>query len=300
MFSVKLSQSVYYILLAALILSLLNMIYAFASFNGDKSNIDVKYVDEMSAPPPVQPVNTQVLVNTIASNPLFGQYRVPQAPVVRVKPTMVPVVKKVAPIKDTKLDIKLLGLVNGDTNIAVIAYLRKQATYSVDDYIVKSSALTVQLSAIFKDHIVINHNGTKERLKLPELNQQGQFIKKLSMVKAADDASVINLKDKKYAAFLGREPQRQLASNPMAFNKYLQLSAQILHGTLTGYQLKIGQDNRLAIALSVQNGDVVTHFNGKNIADLTSLAVIGEMAKKEKMTVTINRKGQPIIMSFRL
>jgi type II secretory pathway component PulC len=113
-------------------------------------------------------VNQRGNIDTIIASQMF-YVAPPQKKVVAVK--------KTAPVKvvaKTKLNLKLTGLITSDISVAVVIYNGQQRPYLLDEFIVNTDRLKVQLISVLDDHIIVENNGVKERLSLPKNNNQRQ------------------------------------------------------------------------------------------------------------------------------
>ncbi len=256
-----------------------------AAFSSSASDITVN----TSASPTIN-------LSTIIASNLFGT----SEPTKAVTKT---VVKPAKEIKQTKLNLQLVGLIKGLNSVAVIIYNARQGAYAPGDYIVNKSNLKVKLISVMNDYVVISNNAVQERLTLPK-----KAIKAASQVGISQNTSTptqqesieLDLNSQQMKSLLGDNPKRVITTNPLSLSKYMQISPKLVNGQLTGYQIASGPDKRLLSAAGIEAGDIITHVEGRPAAQLTIANMYKNLQLKSSINVTVERNGSVMTMDIKL
>ncbi|MCJ8340998.1 MAG: hypothetical protein MJK10_21250 [Pseudomonadales bacterium] len=244
------------------------------------------------------PQETFNSINIIRVNHLFGQ---PPS----VNP--VTVTKSIAPkkLQKSKLNIRLTGLLNGRPSVAVIVHKGAQGAYLINEYIVKTKKLHVQLTSIHNNYVIISNNGTQERLSLPKLNtkslaQTGIIVNPAPNKTTPTTVIQLDLNSPQIRAILGAEPKKIITGNPLALAKFMQISPSIKRGQLHGYIISSGPDERLLQMSGIRAGDIITHLDGQAVAGLTLPGIFQSLNSSNQFKVTVDRSGTIITMDIKL
>jgi len=237
-------------------------------------------------------------IKIISANTLFGQP-------IKARATVVNKIAAPKKLQKTKLNIRLTGLLNGDPSVAVIVYKGEQGAYLVNEYIVHSNHLKVQLDSIEHNFVIISNNGIQERLSLPQSNtktlaQTGIIVKPAAASAAPKNSVSVDLNSPKIQAILGATAKKIIRSNPLALSKFLRISPNIQQGKLQGYIISAGPDERLLQAARIRPGDIITHIGGKAVASLTLPSVYQTLNSSNSLIVTVDRSGTIITMDIKL
>jgi len=237
-------------------------------------------------------------IKIISANTLFGQP-------IKARATVVNKIAAPKKLQKTKLNIRLTGLLNGDPSVAVIVYKGEQGAYLVNEYIVHSNHLKVQLDSIEHNFVIISNNGIQERLSLPQSNtktlaQTGIIVKSAAASAAPKNSVSVDLNSPKIQAILGATAKKIIRSNPLALSKFLRISPNIQQGKLQGYIISAGPDERLLQAARIRPGDIITHIGGKAVASLTLPSVYQTLNSSNSLIVTVDRSGTIITMDIKL
>ncbi len=295
MSSIRISSALLYLLLVVLGITAAKLTWKLAALEDVislQSSISIASDSEHSSTQ--KSLNS---VNIISTNHLFGQPLKPQAVAVQKPPPK--------ELQNSKLDIRLTGLLNGDPGVAVIIYKGAQGAYLVDEHIVNSNSLKVRLASIHHNYVIIINNDAQERLSLPKLNTkslaQTGIIAYSRVTKPAPPAVIqLDLNSQKIRAIIGTEPRKIISRNPLALSKFMKISPSIEQGKLRGYIISPGPDERLLQSVSIQPGDIITHLNGKAVAGLTLPAVYQSLNSNTRFKVTVDRNGTIITMDIKL
>jgi len=237
-------------------------------------------------------------IKIISANTLFGQP-------IKALATVVNKIAAPKKLQKTKLNIRLTGLLNGDPSVAVIVYKGEQGAYLVNEYIVHSNHLKVQLDSIEHNFVIISNNGIQERLSLPQSNtktlaQTGIIVKPAAASAAPENNVSVDLNSPKIQAILGATAKKIIRSNPLALSNFLRISPNIQQGKLQGYVISAGPDERLLQAARIRPGDIITHIGGKAVASLTLPSVYQTLNSSNSLIVTVDRSGTIITMDIKL
>ncbi len=237
-------------------------------------------------------------IKIISANTLFGQP-------IKARATVVNKIAAPKKLQKTKLNIRLTGLLNGDPSVAVIVYKGEQGAYLVNEYIVHSNHLKVQLDSIEHNFVIISNNGIQERLSLPQSNtktlaQTGIIVKPAAASAAPENNVSVDLNSPKIQAILGTTAKKIIRSNPLALSNFLRISPNIQQGKLQGYVISAGPDERLLQAARIRPGDIITHIGGKAVASLTLPSVYQTLNSSNSLIVTVDRSGTIITMDIKL
>lgn len=205
-------------------------------------------------------------------------------------------------IKNTQLNIQLLGLVGGTGGVAVISYEGKQGAYRAGDQIAKSTKRKLELAQIAPDHIIIFNNGVAEKLILPRRPAARQRItaKASTSFKQVEQVQKLDLNTEVFHDILGGKPRVQLASNPLALSRYMNLSPRKQGSRLRGYSISPGKDQRLMQQAGLKPRDLITHIDGVPAAELAIPSLFDTLKNAPSVTLTIERNGQPMNMEITL
>ena len=174
-------------------------------------------------------------------------------------------------IANTQLSLKLRGIVNSSDKTSsgvIISVGDRQGFYKIGSLLPVGNK--AYLSAVFKDHVLINNAGQYEYLWLYEPDAQ-------SLLPAEPDVPIDAAKDT--AVFYGQPSVYAEAQNDSqsAFNQVQALaevnqsvadsfilSAYPIEGTtqLRGYKVEAGRDSDKFKATGLEPGDIVTAING--------------------------------------
>ena len=213
-------------------------------------------------------------------------------------------------LKNTKLNLRLTGLILGEKSVAVITYKGKQGAYAVGEFIVNNNRLVVKLSSVHQDFVTIVNNGIEERLLLPKFKQNSNaengIISNNIKSPTANSKALLNqrlkidLNSPLMRSMLGPSPKAAITSNPLSLSKFLQISPNITEGNLKGYAIAAGPDKRLMENSGIQAGDIVTHIDGDAAASLNVTSLYQKLLTNNSFNLTIDRNGSTIYMDIKL
>lgn len=226
--------------------------------------------------------------------------------------------KKAAPVvkKQTRLNLKLMGIVAQDTNnrLAIIELSKgKQSVFSIG----QEPQSGVKIHDILPEKIILEHNGQLEELLLPKLEKTiGRSASKppISLPKAAPEpraptlnqaanglinpAAALNPADSLPTDDLSalrdavtNNPERllEIASASEATDK---------DGNFIGFRLSPGKNRKLFRSLDLRPGDVVTSVNGTVLdSPAKGISIMGQLAGASSINITVRRGDQEVTIN---
>lgn len=215
------------------------------------------------------------------------------------------VVEKVAP---TRLNLKLHGTIAYDDNtgFAMISSAGKdQKTYAVGEQIENSG--NTKLAEVYSTKVLLDVNGKKEELKLPEKKSmisrpavvsanisdtlppagamRGRPPELPSQIKAVDPNNLGNIRD-------------QLLANPAALYKIMRVSPVTTDNKFQGYRVNPGKNQEAFTALGFEAGDVVTSVNGQVIDNpQRGMEIFKNMTTSDTVNVEVKRGEETVTLT---
>ncbi|GAB3375834.1 type II secretion system protein GspC [Azotobacter armeniacus] len=203
--------------------------------------------------------------------------------------------QKTLPAKvKSRLDVKLLGLVKasqGSTSVAILTEAGRQRAYAVGDRL--SGNGNAVLIEILADQVVLEVSGQLQYVELekPAINDAKISIVATAPIQTSRLPQRIDLRQPDIHAVVG-DAHRQLASDPLAFERYIQLQPYVEHGRLQGYWLSPGRDADLFDQVGLRNGDLLIHVDGIDITDSPNLSHLVKLVQAEERIRVGVRRGE--------
>ncbi len=251
-------------------------------------------------------VSEQPLARKINNYHLFGKYEPQKAVVAPVKPAVVP---------ETRLNLKLRGVfasVDDNAARAIIADSRgDEDSYRLGAELPGGAIL----NEIHADHVILEHNGRLETLKLPVDNPEAGAgsrsasssgsSRRDTAPPAARNTSSGNIAQASSstadnAALLGQY-RDALVNDPNSVMGLINVRPYQKDGQLKGYRLRPGKDRALLRRFGLRSGDVVTAVNGVPMNNpVKALEVLRDISSASQLTVDIERNGTPQSFTFQI
>jgi len=226
--------------------------------------------------------SSQTDVSRISQWHLFGD-----AKKVVAKP-----VAKVTEAPDTRLNLKLLGLLASTDPVAARAIIADgkgvQEAYAVDENLPGNAVLR----EIYTDRVILEYRGRMETLRLPKDAQTNLAVSRDQVSKArgravrqagtADNASLL------------RHYRSALVNNPQSLMNLVSASPVNEKGTgkLKGYRIRPGKDRKLLGRFGLKSGDVVTGVNGVALDNpIKALEIMRDLSTATSVTLDVERNG---------
>ncbi|WP_455202616.1 type II secretion system protein GspC [Kaarinaea lacus] len=250
-------------------------------------------------------VREQPLARKINNFHLFGKYEPKKAVVAPVKPAVVP---------ETRLNLKLRGVfASRDKNAsrAIIADSRgEEDSYRLGSEVPGGAIL----SEIHADHVILEHNGRLETLKLPvdvpeagagsRTANSGQSTRQSSRTTNRNinrgNIAQASANTADNAALLGQY-REALMNDPNSVMGLVNVRPYQKDGQLVGYRLRPGKDRALLRRFGLRSGDIVTSVNGVPMNNpVKALEVLRDISTASQLTVDIERNGTPQSFTFQI
>ncbi len=203
----------------------------------------------------------------------------------------------VAPV--SQLRLKVAGIYmssepNHSTAIISSAKNRREKLYLEGDKIQNN----VILHAIYKDHVIVKHNGQLETLRLPSLSTASLLRRSTPAQQATPAPSSIPTGTPQEKT----QTIRQIKKNPLQLTKLLQIDQHYKGGKMLGYRVRPQQNQQqLLNSFGLQSGDVVVSINGQSITDQNKMfAFMRRLNSLPSVQLTVLRNGQKVNLTIPL
>jgi general secretion pathway protein C len=189
---------------------------------------------------------------------------------------------------DTSLNLQLRGAVAaGDSPFshAIIADgAGSEKVYFVNDQLPGGAVL----QKVEPDRVIINRGGVAEVLRLPRLSGEGGTTPVMSTPRAIPAVTPSNV-------------QEMVQQNAGTFLDVIRPQPYMPNGQLKGYRIYPGPQRQQFSALGLRPGDLVTEINGTALTNpAQGMEVFRGLGNTTQMTVTVERDGQPQVLTLNL
>ena len=192
---------------------------------------------------------------------------------------------------ETRLNYKLRGIYFSEDASISSAIVEVKTNDSKHYYIGDELAENIMVSAIGRDHILIDRYGKIERLNL----------EKPVVSKTANAAFSGGLASNADSTRLLQSYKRRYVSNPLALAKRFQAIPVQENGRNIGFRLKALRGESLLNKLNFDQNDVFTKINGISLdKPFQALDALKSLTTAESVSVTILRNGSEQTMNFDL
>jgi general secretion pathway protein C len=199
-----------------------------------------------------------------------------------------PVVAQVVDAPDTRLSLKLNGVITHDIAekaFALIADSRgDEKVYRINDPVPGG----VKLHSIFEDRVLLNRAGTLETLRLPKDFPAGQTasvapsVRRPTVPTRRTEASSL---------------RQVISENASKITEIIRAAPHIQQGQMVGFRINPGRNRQQFAKLGLRPGDVVTDINGTAMTDPSQgLQVFESLGETSQATVTVLRNGNPQVL----
>jgi general secretion pathway protein C len=241
--------------------------------------------DELWSPLPVDTVatddagNTRTDPDTIIRAQLFG--------VAGAEPEVA-----IANAPDTTLNLKLLGILHGDTPEQSRALINtggsNEAPFAVGADITRG----VTLEQIFADRVILMRQGRAETLRL-EKDAPATYTA-AAEPRGGTDPDAVSLPQL-------AQVRDQILQDPSQAANYLRIQPASSGGSMQGYRIYPGRDRALFNAAGLRPGDLVTEINGTPLNDASkALEMLTNLSTASNVSLTIERGGNAQSVSISL
>jgi general secretion pathway protein C len=195
-----------------------------------------------------------------------------------------PVVQQVEDAPDTRLSLKLRGIVAGDDpsgGFAIVADSRGQEKlYKVGDAVPGGA----KVHEVQDDRVILNRAGILEALRLPrefEASARGRANVPTRARPTQTQSSLRNV----------------IASNASKISDIIRVAPHMEQGQMVGFRINPGRNRQQFASLGLRPGDVVTDINGTAMTDPSAgLQVFEALGESTQATVTVRRGGQDEVL----
>lgn len=226
-----------------------------------------------------------VNIGRVVSLPIFGEQVITPASPPANAPSNAP---------ETRLNLTLTGIFAASDKASARALIKddksEQHAYAIGDDVPGGASI----SAIHPDKVLLLRNGRYETLSLqatlaPSLATSGAG--NITPPNGMSAATVAQL----------REARQEILSNPAKASDYFRLQPVYKSGKLQGYRIYPGRKRRLFTQIGLESGELVTSVNGTQLNDpVAGLAVLGQLAQTDRLTLTLERNGQTRTLNINL
>jgi len=212
-----------------------------------------------------------------------------------------------APVEETRLDLKLVGLFYGEDGARALALIAEgrdeERIYTLGDQLSGG----VKLEQIQRDQVILSRNGRRETLSLPKYEAlEGApptldrelftpVSPSLSEPSSASqaEAKVIN------ASAVVRPFREKAISQPEVLQDLAFTSPYLRDGQFTGFRLRPGKNRRLLRRLGLRSGDVVTQINGMPLTSPDQgIGLLQELLNAPQVNLQVLRNGEEIPLTI--
>ena len=206
-------------------------------------------------------------------------------------------VAKVIDAPDTKLNLKLLGLLASSDAVAARAIIADgkgvQEAYAVDENLPGNAVLR----EIYADRVILEYRGRMETLRLPKDIPAGG-VAATKQVRQARGRALRQAGTPDNAVLL-RQYRDALINNPQSLMNLVNASPvnEKNSGKLKGYRIRPGKDRKLLGQFGLKSGDVVTGVNGVALNNpIKALEIMRDLSTATSVTLDVERNG--VMQSF--
>ena len=291
----RISSTLFFLLSALIAVALAHVAWAVIELASPKGALVPQAANNNLTNTVSESTELQQAVALIKNSALFGKSDVKNT----ASPIKQPVLNE-EEIRQTRLNIQLLGLIYGDPSVAVISFEGKEGAYRIGEPLGKEGGRDVSLASVERDHVIIYNNGVPEKLLLPKDTQPSSPIARTGTTAQSEDSINISLSSSRITRLIGDDPKNTLMNNPLSLSKYMMLSPHNDQGSLTGYRITPGPDKRLMAITGIRSGDLITHVDNTPISSLDLPSLYQILQSANSLSLTVERDGQPITMDITL
>lgn len=197
-----------------------------------------------------------------------------------------PVVQQVEDAPDTRLSLKLRGIIAGDDatgGLAIVADTRgEEKVYKVGDAVPGGA----KVHEVQDDRVILNRAGILEALRLPKEFQassarSSRASRPRAQPRQRQESSLRNV----------------IASNASKISDIIRVAPHMEQGQMVGFRINPGRNRQQFASLGLRPGDVVTDINGTTMTDPSAgLQVFEALGESTQATVTVKRGGEDQVL----
>jgi general secretion pathway protein C len=196
---------------------------------------------------------------------------------------------------ETRLQLVLLGLIEVDVPekaAAIIQAQGKEELFAVGEKLPVPGNVT--LAKVLADRAIINNNGRFESLMLyDETAPRPQPV-----AAAPADTGVIDRRNDQNITRMAADYRQQLLSNPVSLADVIKVSvAKGEDGSVIGYKIRPGRQQKQFTDFGFQSDDVVTAINGVELNNPTKALEVYRMLREAKdATFSVKRGDEDLTL----
>ncbi len=212
-------------------------------------------------------------------------------------------------LEQTRLDLKLWGTVDADENKAGIeraviedCKANRQGLYRVGDTIRQAT-----ISRIFRNGVVLDINGRKEKLTIEEeagagitgiSNPRLRKKRQASIPPPASTASTASTAPGQKIS-LKRTQVDNALENMNKLMKEVKIEPHFVDGNPEGFMVESIAPDSIVRTMGLKTGDIVTGINGQKIKTADDAMEFYERLKAgEKLSIQLKRRGRPETIEY--
>ena len=213
-------------------------------------------------------------------------------------------VAKVSDAPDTRLNLKLRGILASDDPALAIAIIADgkgmEDAYALEAKLPGNAVL----KEIYADRVILEYRGRLEALRLPKeaIASIDTRPAKRSNGGGLNASSVRSVRNTGTSALL-RQYREAMINNPQSLMNLVSATPVVEKSTgkLKGYKIRPGKDRKLLTKFGLKNGDVVTAVNGVSLDNpVKALEIMRDLSTASSVSLDVERKGQVQSFSFQI
>ena len=234
------------------------------------------------------PQNARASAASVERLHLFGE--------AEKRATAKPETQKILDAPDTKLQLKLRGVLASDDPAfarAIIADAKgMEDAYAVEEALPGNAVL----KEIYADRIILQYRGQLETLRLPKDETKGanQRVSRKSPHAGVNTAET---------GALLRQYRNALTTDPQSVMDLVRAEPvrDRMTGKVKGYRIRPGRDRQMLGRFGLRDGDVVTSINGVSLDNpLKALELMRDVSSMTQVNLDVERNGVPQSFSFQI
>ena len=263
---------------------------------------DISSSAAIGATPVRRGVKDQNQILQISQWHLFGEEQ-------KVAPT---VVAKVTEAPDTRLNLKLLGVM-ASSDPALARAIIADGKGMEDAYAIGGNLPgNAVLREIYTDRVILEYRGKLEALRLPKeiipssddaRSNSIQSSRQGSRIDRQSSTAVVNANTSTETSALLRQYREALINDPQSLMDlvYATPVTDQVTGKLKGYRIRPGKEKELLGNFGLKSGDVVTGVNGVPLDNpIKALEIMRDLSTASSVLLDVERQGVMQTFSFQV
>lgn len=206
------------------------------------------------------------------------------------------IARKQADMPDTRLNLKLRGVLASDDPNGAYAIVAEpggvEKSYGIGDTLPGGA----RVSEVFEDRIILDRGGRFETLRLPEKKSNlnaGRVRHRSSARRSPAGLQNTAASFQKY--------RDEVKKNPGSLLKYVKATPARKNGKFIGFRVSPGKQRGALAELGLKSGDIVTSMNGVKIdSPENGMKAMQSLGKGSSINVSVLRDGETLSMNLTL